>query len=829
MTERFEEILACVEKPSRYLGGEVNAVRKNRALCRLSFALAFPDAYEVGMSHLGLQILYAILNRDPDVVAERFYAPWPDMERLMRQEGLPLSSLETRTPLRGFDIVGFSLQYELSYTNVLNMLDLGGVPLLARDRREGDPLVIAGGPCAFNPAPVAAFFDALAVGEGEEVVSEIARAVRAGKDRGLSRGKILESLAAVGGVYVPAVHRGGDRIKKRTLRDLDAWRVPMKPLVPLMNTIHDRVTLEIARGCTRGCRFCQAGMVWRPVRERSPDVLREMADGMLCSTGYDELSLLSLSSGDHSMIEPVLSGLMNRYCDRRIAIGLPSLRVETLGQRLIEEIRRVRKTSFTLAPEAGTQRLRDVINKGNSEEDLLAAARRVFEAGWKSVKLYFMIGLPGERQEDLEGIVDLAFKVLRAGKTRNQVNIAISTLVPKPHTPFQWCRQISLEETLEKQQFFKKRATHRNLSLKWHDGRMSFLEGVFSRGDEPLAAVVERAFRLGCRFDGWSDAFRFDLWERALGETGVDPQAYLRERRQEETFPWDRIDTGVSREFLLAEKDKSLAGALTPDCRFDSCQACGVCDFKTIDIVHARSPEQGAPQAGAKSTGAGTDKPAEARWRLKFVKTGTSRFLSHLEVASALIRACRQADLSFIYSEGFHPHPRVAFAHATSVGVESLCEYADIRVEKGVDDDIEAVRRRINERLPGGLSVEGIEAIESREDELSRVVGGFGYDIDLAGAADDDLPAFERNIRDFLDRDAFIVRREDKGKSREKDIRPFVRGLNLDHGRKRLRMDLLVRDGGTTRAVEILTRVLGMGEAEARKARIVKKETYFLR
>jgi radical SAM family uncharacterized protein/radical SAM-linked protein len=825
-TGAFEDILSVVEKPSRYIGGEVNTIRKDRAKCRLSFALAFPDAYEVGMSHLGLQILYAILNSDPTIVTERFYAPWPDMERRMRAAGLQLSSLESRTALREFDIVGFSLQYELSYTNVLNMLDLGGIPLRAKDRREGDPLIIGGGPCAFNPAPVAPFFDAIVIGEGEEVVQEIARTVGEAKERGYGREKRLTLLSEIEGIYVPAVHGDAARIKKRIVMDLDAWRMPVKPLVPLMNTIHDRATLEIARGCTRGCRFCQAGMVWRPVRERSPAVLRVMAEEMLCSTGYDEISLLSLSTGDYSKIEYVLSDFMNRFYDRRIAIGLPSLRVETLSQKLIEEIRRVRKTSFTLAPEAGTQRLRDIINKGNTEADLLETARRVFEGGWKSVKLYFMIGIPGERKEDLEGIADLAYKVLREGKSQKRVNLALSTFVPKPHTPFQWHRQAGLEEILDKQRFFKKRVTHRNLSLKWHDGRMSYLEGIFSRGDERLAALVERAYRLGCRFDGWSDAFRFDDWQKALEETGIRATDYLRERRVDESLPWAGVDCGLSGDFLLTEYHKARTGSLTADCRTADCQACGVCDFESIKIIEAKKPEDRVVKP-AEIEGK-TKAPAGGKWRIKFAKVGDARFLSHLEVASALIRSIKQSGLPLSYSEGFRPHPRLSFGHATAVGMESVEEHADLRIEDSRLDDPEDLCQKLNARLPSGLSVEGIREVFPGDGELLKNIRGFEYEIRLPeGLAGKRLYDLEKRIGEFLGKGECIVIRQGKDKARRKNIRPYVGRLVMDRQVHKIFLLLLQTEGGTARPLEILTHVLGLEEEEARRSRVIKKSTLF--
>ncbi len=821
----FEEILSVVEKPSRYLGGEVNMIRKDRSACRLSFALAFPDAYEVGMSHLGLQILYAVLNSDPSIVAERFYAPWPDMEDRMRAVGMRLSSMESRTALRDFDIVGFSLQYELSYTNVLNMLDLGGVPLRSVDRREGDPLVIAGGPCAFNPAPFSPFFDAVVIGEGEEVVMEIARAVREGKERGYGRGKRLAVLSEIEGVYVPAAHGAAAGIRKRIVKDLDAWRLPARPLVPLMNTIHDRVTLEIARGCTRGCRFCQAGMVWRPLRERSPDVLKAMAEEMLCATGYDEVSLLALSAGDYSKIEHVLSDFMDRFSERRIAIGLPSLRVETLSRKLIEEIRKVRKTSFTLAPEAGTQRLRDVINKGNTEDDLLETARRVFEGGWRSIKLYFLIGIPGEREEDLEGIADLAYRVLREGQSKRQVGLALSTFVPKPHTPFQWCRQAELEEVVEKHRFFKKRLAHRNLVLKWHDGRMSYLEGIFSRGDERLADLIERAYRRGCRFDGWSDAFRFESWQEALTETGIRAADYLRSRGIDEPLPWAGIDCGITKEFLLREYGRAQAGLLTPDCRGGDCRACGVCDFESVRIVEAKEPAEPAdrPSEMKKKTG-GTP----GKWRIRFAKVGEARFLSHLEVASALIRAIRQSGITIAHTEGFHPHPKLSFAHATAVGMESTGEYADLQVEDLPPGDPDEIRRKINSRLPSGLSIEEIREVSPGEGELFKDIRGFEYEIrlprDLEGERVGDLG---RRIADFLGRPEFIVDRKDKGGTRSKDIRPCVEELAIDGQHRRILLVLLQTEKGTARPHEILTRVLGLGESEARRSRVVKKGTIF--
>ncbi|MDI6776409.1 MAG: TIGR03960 family B12-binding radical SAM protein [Syntrophales bacterium] len=829
----WEEILLSVEKPSRYLGGEVNASRKDRQTCKLSFALVFPDTYEVGMSHLGLQILYAILNSLPTIAAERCYAPWPDMELQMRKNNILLSSLESRTPLNAFDVVGFSLQYELSYTNVLNMLDLGGIPLRGKNRKEEHPLVIAGGPCAFNPAPMSAFIDAFVIGEGEEVILEVAHAVVEGKEKGNKRQRIIAALAAIEGVYVPVVHTHGERIRKRVISDLDRWCFPVRPVVPLMKIIHDRANLEIARGCTRGCRFCQAGMVWRPVRERRPEVLLRMADEMLSRTGYDELSLLSLSSGDYTLIEPLLTTLMDCYCERRVALALPSLRVETLTRNLMENIKRVRKTSFTLAPEAGTQRLRNAINKGNTERDLLTTTGAVFEAGWRAIKLYFMLGLPGEEEEDLHGIVDLGYKVLREGENRRQVTVSLSTFVPKPHTPFQWERQIGLEETVGKQEFFK-RCT-RNLNIKWHDSRMSLLEGILTRGDERLGILIEKAFRLGCRFDGWGDQFKFDLWEAAIRESGINIEDYLRQRGLSESLPWDRIDCGVSREFLGKESQKSLHGELTADCRFGSCHDCGVCDHDTVCIVTAGYPSSvggdvrlaGITREKRLNAGPEHSVPSEGkRFRIQFTKLGPSRFLSHLEVSGALIRALNQSDFSFIYSRGYHPHPKVSFAFATSVGMESMGEYADIWGEEP-HAELDDLREKINARLPVGMRVVAMEEAP-RGRALSELVRGFAYQIFLPEKfTASDLSAMAEKIEHFLQTETFTVVRETKGRSVIKNIRQFVDILILNRENYRLLMEVHLGEEGTVRPLDILRHVLGLNVDTARIIRILKTGTHF--
>ena len=819
----IEQLLAHVEKPSRYIGGEVNAIVKDRRDSNVSFLLAFPDVYEVGMSHLGLQILYAVLNGEDRVTAERVFAPWPDMEYQLRSHNVPLTSLESRTPLSDFDIVGFSLQYELSYTNVLAMLDLGGIPFRAGERSQHDPIVIAGGPCVVNPAPMTPFFDAFVIGEGENVVREIARSVVAGKKAGACREDLLAGLADIQGVFVPLYSGSSVSVVKRSVADIDEWHEPLRPIIPVMEVIHDRISLEIARGCTAGCRFCQAGMVWRPVRERRPEQLIAMADAMLAATGQDELSLLSLSSGDYSCIEWLLTAFVNRYYHDRVALALPSLRVETLTNELIAQIKRVRKTSFTIAPEAGTERLRMVINKGNTEADLLATVRRVFDAGWRSVKLYFMLGLPTERWEDLEGIVDLADKALREGGRKKRVTVSLSTFIPKPHTPFQWERQIGTDEIEEKQEFFKKRLLHHNITMKWHDKRMSYLEGILSRGDERVASLVEKAYRAGCRFDGWSDQLDFALWEQAIGDTAVDPGEYLRERDRDELLPWDHINCGVTRDFLLAERHKALAGETTENCRTGGCYQCGACqgDLRMRTVV-----EPCSIPVDADSTQPSPILPEERRLRITFAKEGRTRFLSHHEVVAALTRGMRMGGLPFVFSEGFHPHPRISFPYALPVGTECRREFFDVRV-RSLSDSLMCYQVRINERLPEGLSILGIESLPAQAPSLVHAIKAFRYELSLSRDASPRAGTVMENITAFLACETFPVEKRRKGKTVTRNIRPFVESLSFDDRLGRLFAVILFSLTGGLNPRDLLTGVVGLDIRDAVSTYIIKTDVIF--
>jgi radical SAM family uncharacterized protein len=596
------KLLSRVSKPARYTNNEINAVHKDWEKTAVKIALAFPDVYEVGMGHLGFKILYAIINNRDDALAERAYAPWVDMEEQLRSAGMPLAALESGKPLKEFDLVGFTLQYELSYTNILNMLDLAGIPRLAAERSENDPLIMAGGPCAYNVEPLADFLDFVVLGEGEEVIHEIIHEVRTAKDRELSREEILERLAQVPGVYVPSFYQAEygedgsfagispvkpgvpEKVTKRVVKDLSQTEYPKEFVVPYVDVVHDRVMVEVLRGCTRGCRFCQAGMIYRPVRERDPELLKGQIRQLIEATGYDEISLTSLSSGDYTCIEPLVEELVAEYKDRGVAVSLPSLRIDSFAVELAQEIEKARKTGLTFAPEAGTQRLRDVINKNVTEENLYEVARGAFAAGWHSIKLYFMIGLPTETTEDLDGIVRLAHEVLRIGREnrtgtrRPEVTISVSSFVPKAHTPFQWYGQDSKETLREKQAYLRQRLRRPGIRFNYHDVETSFLEAVFARGDRRLGKAIARAVDLGCRFDGWDEHFNMEKWEQAFADTGVDPHFYAnRELPLQEPLPWDHLSPGVSKRFLLNERRAAYDERTTKDCRGAQCTGCAVC------------------------------------------------------------------------------------------------------------------------------------------------------------------------------------------------------------------------------------------------------------
>ena len=820
--------------PSRYLGNEINAIHKDLERVDLRVALAFPDLYEIGTSHFGLQILYDILNRRDDTAAERVFAPAPDMEKQLRRRGLPLVSLESGLPLARFDIIGFSLLYELNYTGVLSMLDLSGIPFHSRERQANHPFVIAGGPCTCNPEPVAAFFDAMVIGDGEAVVGPMADAWldwRRGGDR--RRESLLEAWSEIQGVYVPAffepqvddrgfqrltpLRRGYTRVTRAFVDTLEDAPFPTAPIVPFGRPVHDRLRLELSRGCTRGCRYCQAGMIYRPVRERSPGKVLDLCEAALAATGYEDVSLLSLSTGDYRCIVPLMEQLLNRYACDRVALSLPSLRAGTLTPELMALIKKVRKTGFTIAPEAGSQRLRDVINKNITADEIHATVEDAFAQGWKVIKLYFMIGLPTETPADLEALVDLVFQlksVKGPGSRRPRINVSVATFIPKAHTPFQWSRQISLEDSRHKINWLHDRLKSSGIHFKWQNPEVSMLEGLWARGDRRLSTLLLKAYQAGCRLDGWSDHFNASAWKRSMDACGIEPQqAVYRARDPEEPLPWDHIDMKVGRDFLRSEHEKALAGEATEDCRDGACQNCGVCDFKHIrPVVHPSRATVSSPVANAAE--ANPDAPRD-KLAVTFSKTGPARLLGHLEMANIFKRALRRAGIALHYSRGFHPNPKIVFMDTLPLGMESLCERMIITL--ATPKAPAEVVRRLRPQLPAGLDVLGCEPFDRSPGDATLV----SYRVQLVGARFPDAPleALARQPHFFFER------RSRKGRLKKIDLKAMLKAVervapDTLEFTLRHQMETLVRPA------DVLGHLFGFDSAVVKNARVTKLNAF---
>jgi radical SAM family uncharacterized protein/radical SAM-linked protein len=757
------------QKPTRYIDSEYNARPKTGPI-DVRIALAFPDVYEIGMSHLGTRILYSIINDLPYAAAERAFAPWTDLRAYMKQNGLPLASLETKRPLIEFDMVGFSFQYELSYTTILDMLDLSGIPIRTADRLQSSkplPLVIAGGPSTVNPAPMAPFIDAFLIGDGEEAVVELMEIFR--EVKGGTREDMLRAISKIEGFYVPHIHGKSSIIKRRFVADLDSVPFPEKPIVPFTSIVHDRVNIEVARGCTMGCRFCQAGITYRPLRERSTQNVMKLARNTLANTGYDEISFTSLSTGDYSGLLPLIKEFNCTFKDSRTAVSLPSLRVGSVSREVLKEIRSVRKTGFTMAPEAATDRLRCVINKDFTEEDYERALTSLFEEGWLTLKLYFMIGLPTEREEDIIAINEMAMKALRISKRNSgkfvNINITVSPFIPKPHTPFQWYGQISLDEMQRKLSYLRKSINSKKFKYKGHNEHMSFLEAIFARGDERLADLIEEAWRSGCVLDGWSEFFDYNKWLAAMEKTGIDGAAYAeRTFGKDDVLPWDNIDTGISKEFLYREYTNAVAEKITPSCK-KVCSACGL-------ECKENSPASGGVSCFtdvAKNDNRNQNQVAKLRVRAEFSETGMMRYLSHLELITAVTRALRRAGAPVDYTKGFHPKPSISFGPPLNVGIEGVAEYFDMEVF--VPFDVQLYRTLLNSTLPDGIRIKELRIVPVSDPSLTGFIKRYKYIVGHRASSDADLPA----APSFVPGENIIVLREGK----ELDISPCVE--SVDH------------------------------------------------
>ncbi|MFO0660155.1 MAG: TIGR03960 family B12-binding radical SAM protein [Polyangiaceae bacterium] len=886
----YASFLHEVSKPARYTGGEIGVRRKDWASVEATICLAFPDVYDIGMSHLGYKILYKILNDDPRTLAERSYAPWPDMEAQLRQRKLPLVSHESARPLRDFDVIGLSLQFELTYTNCLTILDLGGVPIRAADRGDNDPLVIGGGPTATHPEPLAVFFDAFVIGDGEEACTNVALTWARLKKEGVSRQERLVALSKLPGVYVPSLYVVAEqsdtglecvvgtthpevpkRVRRAFVEDLNKFPFPNESPVGGPEAIFDRMSIEIARGCTEGCRFCQAGMIYRPVRERDPETIVSTVIEAVKKTGHDDVSLTSLSTADASCISPLIKKVADRLAADRVSLGVSSLRAYGLEDDLLDEMKKVRATGLTFAPEAGTQRMRDVINKNVTEDQLLDTARRVFSKGWDRMKLYFMIGQPTETDEDVIGIVETGKRALAQAKEakarKASVTVSVSTHVPKPHTPFQWCAMDPLPVVEHKQALLRQAARGSRIDLKTHDATESVLEGVFARGDRRLGDAIEEAWRNGARFDSWEEHVKLDVWKAAFEKFGIDTSRYLGTIPVTARLPWDHIDAGLEDGFLAREYRQALRGKLSPPCgkavgqfihhtnvedaqadkRKLVCYDCGVsCDMSNmreqrVDYLKrmgankapVRLPLLEAPAAEAApttieegavaavsnagessetgeldlgevaftthvDTQATTEKAAKPknprarrqppghnanlpsfRYRFGFEKIGPIALLGHLDLIRVLPRIFRRIEVAMAYTEGFHPKPDMVFAPALSLGVPSLHEYVDVKLQAKVDPT--TLLDRMNEACPEGLRFTAAAALGPTDPGLNKVIGEGRYALIFARSALPDAGAsLEQDIARVNNASELPIVRVIEGLKKKLDVKTYLRSVALE-------------------------------------------------
>ena len=785
------EILKRVEKPSRYLGTELNSVHKDLSQVEHRFALIFPDIYDLGLGNLGLHILYAIMNKHPDVWAERAYAPAMDMEKELRSRGLQLFGLESRDPLSAFDGLGFTLQSELTYTNILNILDLSGIPLRAADRTEEHPLTFCGGPAVFNPEPLVYFMDFFVIGDGEDVVNDIIEVFRAHT----TRTERLKALSEIEGIYVPSLYpfetmddgqilpkEDAPKIVKRIAKDLNAAEFPVDYIVPFTQQVHDRISLEVLRGCTQGCRFCQAGMTTRPVRERSIDNIEKLMDRTLAATGYEEVSLVSLSTCDYSQVRTMVQRVVEKAAPNQVGVSLPSLRLDSFSVELADIVAGIRRTGLTFAPEAASPRLRAVINKWIPDEELLNMSSQAYKLGWDHVKLYFMIGLPTERDDDVEAIGDLTLKTLAIGKKLNpraKVNTGVSTFVPKPFTPFQWAEQIMPEEAKRRQEIlWEKFYRQRSVKFGRHPVEETFLEGLVSRADRRVGDLIERAYQLGARFEAWDEHRNMDAWKQAIEDCNYDVAFQFRERKTSERLPWDHIDIMIPKQWFIEDWQRALELKYAQDCRHSKCHRCGVisrerelCASMLRTSIDGRKIEENFERSEQTKLSSDlrakqppkrlTDANPVQRILFRVAITGEARFLSHLETKNAWVRTLRRARIPIAYSQGFNPQPRLSFESARPTAEESLGSYIDIYLKEKVD--VQEVLVRLKRLVAPGFNVLSVKEIPFSAPSLMGSVTGMDY-IFYVPEGDREL---ENEVQSLLGKNEILIQRKKKVKKRK--------------------------------------------------------------